>query len=238
MHRPIHEMKLQRGVVRHVRYASKAMTLRHVLRRGCLRNGASQTRQARLLGATKGAARQTHFPLLAPLLCYSETLVTKLAVSKATMSASCLEQLRYLDQRLQENELTSEENDLVRQHRLNSLELRQKRIALLGPMPTEHTDTWGWEKQKQEAETEIKLALETMLLSTPGLEAAWQKHIEIEKLKKLRADILQNASALLAQQPTSGAATASPTTTQTPGWRDQATSAGVQWLPASLQLTM
>ena len=137
------------------------------------------------------------------------------------MSASCLEQLRYLDQRLQENELTAEENDLVRQHRLQSLELRQKRFAQLGPAPTGHTDTWAWEKQKEEAEAEIKLALETMLLSTPGLEAAWAKHTEIGKLKKLRADILQNASALLAQQPSSSAATATPTTGQSPGWRDQ-----------------
>ena len=181
--------------------------------------------------------RKTHFQL-APLLCTSETLWYEAGCQQVTMSASCLEQLRYLDQRLQENELTSEENDLVRQHRLNSLELRQKRFALLGPMPTEHTDTWGWEKQKQEAETEIKLALETVLLSTPGLEAAWQKHTEIEKLKKLRADILQNASALLAQQPTPGAATASPTTSQTPGWRDQPTSAGLQWLLAFPRLTM
>ena len=57
------------------------------------------------------------------------------------MSATCLEQLRYLDQRLQESELTPEENDLVRQHRLAALELRQKRFASLGPMPTTHPDT-------------------------------------------------------------------------------------------------
>ena len=136
------------------------------------------------------------------------------------MSATCLEQLRYLDQRLQESELTPEENDLVRQHRLAALELRQKRFASLGPMPTTHPDTWGWEKQKQEAETEIKLALETVLLSTPGLEAAWQKHTEIEKLKTLRADILQNASTLMAQQPAGGAAS-STTTSQAPGERSR-----------------
>ena len=87
-------------------------------------------------------------------------------------------------------------------------------------MPTTHPDTWGWEKQKQEVENEIKLALETMLLSVPGLEAAWQKHTEIEKLKTLRADILQNASTLLAQQPAGGAASSS-TTSQAPGERSR-----------------
>jgi hypothetical protein len=116
------------------------------------------------------------------------------------LSSSTVEQLRYLDQRLEETELTAEENDLVRQHRLASLELRAKRLAQLGPMPSTHPESWNWEKQKLEAENEIKLTLETTLLSTPGLEAAWQKHQEIEKLKKLRADILQSASNILQQQ--------------------------------------
>lgn len=118
-------------------------------------------------------------------------------------SSATVEQLRYLDQRLAETELSAEENDLVRQHRLASLDLRGKRLAQLGPMPSTHPESWNWEKQKLEAENEIKLALETTLLSTPGLEAAWQKHQEIEKLKKLRADILQSASNMLQQQQSS-----------------------------------
>lgn len=111
-----------------------------------------------------------------------------------------MEQLRYMDQRLAELELTPEEADLVRQHRLASLELRSKRFAQLGPIPTGQADNWAWEKQKLEAEAEIKLALETTLLSVPGLEKAWQKHLEIESIKNLRAEILQNASAFLQQQ--------------------------------------
>ncbi|BDA49676.1 hypothetical protein COCOBI_14-2960 [Coccomyxa sp. Obi] len=111
-----------------------------------------------------------------------------------------MDQLRYVDQRLAELELTPEEADLVRQHRLASLELRSKRFAQLGPIPSGQADNWAWEKQKQEAEDEIKLSLETTLLSVPGLEKAWQKHLEIENMKALRAEILQNATAMLQQQ--------------------------------------
>ena len=126
-----------------------------------------------------------------------------------------MEQLRYVDQRLAELELTPEEADLVRQHRLASLELRSKRFAQLGPIPSGQADNWNWEKQKLEAEAEIKLSLETTLLSVPGLEKAWQKHLEIESMKSLRAEILQNASALLQQAPQSNPPPA--TTGQTPG---------------------
>ena len=137
------------------------------------------------------------------------------AASRA-LPNSPLQHLRYIDQRQQGSELTPKENLLVRQHRLAALELRQKRFTSLGPMPTTPLDTWGWEKQKHEAETDIKLALEIMLLSVPGLDAAWQKHTEIERLKTVRVDILQSAITMLAQQPAGGAASSS---SQTPGER-------------------
>ncbi|EIE18791.1 hypothetical protein COCSUDRAFT_60093 [Coccomyxa subellipsoidea C-169] len=128
-----------------------------------------------------------------------------------------MEQLRYVDQRLAELELTPEEADLVRQHRLASLELRGKRFAQLGPIPSGQADNWAWEKQKLEAEAEIKLSLETTLLSVPGLEKAWQKHLEVESMKSLRAEILQNASALLHQAPQNTPTPATTGQTSAPG---------------------
>ncbi|CAK0783382.1 hypothetical protein CVIRNUC_006581 [Coccomyxa viridis] len=105
-----------------------------------------------------------------------------------------MDSLKYIDAQLVALELDEEENNLVRAHRLQSLELRQKRMSQLGPMPSTHPEIWNWEKQKTEAEAEIKLALETTLLSVPGLEAAWSKHLEIDKMKKMRADIISSVT--------------------------------------------
>ena len=105
-----------------------------------------------------------------------------------------MDSLKYIDAQLVALELDEEENNLVRAHRLQSLELRQKRMSQLGPLPSTHPEIWNWEKQKTEAEAEIKLALETTLLSVPGLEAAWSKHLEIDKMKKMRADIISSVT--------------------------------------------
>ena len=133
-------------------------------------------------------------------------------------SSHTMESLKYIDLQLANLDLNEEENNLVRAHRLQSLELRQKRMSQLGPMPSTHPEIWNWEKQKAEAEAEIKLSLEQTLLSVPGLEAAWSKHLELDKMKKMRAEIISSVTnALQAPSGQEAPATSAPASSGEPG---------------------
>ncbi|KAK9818620.1 hypothetical protein WJX74_003086 [Apatococcus lobatus] len=83
----------------------------------------------------------------------------------------------------------------VREHRVKSVSQRQQRIAELGPCPDTSQEQTVWDKRKQEVEQQLELELQSERLVTEGLEDAWEKFQEREKLKKLREQLLESGAA-------------------------------------------
>lgn len=108
---------------------------------------------------------------------------------------SLLERVRYVDRRIDELNLPQAQAQQVRDHRVKSISQRQQRIAELGPCPDTSQEQIVWDKRKQEAEQQLDLELQSERLVTDGLEDAWEKFQEREKLRKLREQLLESGAA-------------------------------------------
>ena len=108
---------------------------------------------------------------------------------------SILERVRYLDRRIDELNLPQAQAQQVRDHRVKSLKQRQQRISKLGPCPDTSQEQSVWDKRKQEVEHQLELELQSERLVSDGLEDAWEKYQEREKLRKLREQLLESGAA-------------------------------------------
>lgn len=107
---------------------------------------------------------------------------------------SLLERLRYLDRRIDELNLPQAQAQQVRDHRVKSIKQRQQRIAKLGPCPDTSQEQAVWDKRKLEVEHQLELELQSERLVSDGLEDAWEKFQEREKLRKLREQLLESGA--------------------------------------------
>lgn len=108
---------------------------------------------------------------------------------------SVLERVRYVDNRLSELSLPQAQAQQVREHRVRGINQRQQRIAELGPCPDTSVEQAVWDKRKQEVEQQLELEQQSERLMTDGLEEAWERYQEREKLKKLREQLLESSAA-------------------------------------------
>ena len=106
---------------------------------------------------------------------------------------SVLERIRYVDGRVEELGLSPIQTQQVREHRVRGISHRQQRVAELGPCPDTSAEQAIWDKRKQEVEQQLELQLQSERLVTEGLEEAWERYQEREKLKKLKDQLLESS---------------------------------------------
>lgn len=109
-------------------------------------------------------------------------------------SPSVLERVRYVDGRLEELGLSQAQTQQVREHRVRGVNQRQQRIAELGPCPDTSAEQTVWDKRKQAVEQQLELELQSERLVTEGLEEAWERFQERDKLKKLKDQLLESST--------------------------------------------
>ena len=127
------------------------------------------------------------------------------------------DQLQHIDSQLMQCELLPGEQAAVDEFMVWSLQLRQERHNLLGPYPAGdmvERSAWQARKEQMDAAVEPEIESEKMLrggafrlsalgtkqapvtfklmacLTSTGLESAWEKHQERERLRQLRFNLL------------------------------------------------
>ena len=133
------------------------------------------------------------------------------------MQLSMADQLQHIDSQLLQCELLPGEQAAVDEFMVWSLQLRQERHHLLGPYPAGdmvERSAWQARKEQMDAAVEPEIESEKMLrgetvrlsafgttqapvtfkvtacLTSTGLESAWEKHQERERLRQLRFNLL------------------------------------------------
>ncbi|KAL0041929.1 hypothetical protein WJX79_009068 [Trebouxia sp. C0005] len=106
------------------------------------------------------------------------------------MQSSMADQLQHLDEQLLQCELLPGEQAAVDEFRVWILQLRQRRHGELGPFPADDmVERSAWQARKEQLDAAMEPEIESERLLR-GLRQTWEKHLERERLRELRFNLL------------------------------------------------
>ncbi|DBA83718.1 TPA: hypothetical protein ACH3X1_006255 [Trebouxia sp. C0004] len=106
------------------------------------------------------------------------------------MQSSMADQLQHLDEQLLQCELLPGEQAAVDEFRVWILQLRQRRHGELGPFPADDMlERSAWQARKEQLDAAIEPEIESERLLR-GLGQTWEKHLERERLREMRFNLL------------------------------------------------